>query len=143
MLRDPVKALASVIDVCGTLFWMRCDEPFSGDSYGHFLSADPVVANLERMIGWLEEGVIPAERVQPVRYLEFFADPAAALETLYRGLDIALTPEALAAMQGYIASKPKGKFGEHDYDLGAETTRAEERDKFRKFQKYFGVESEV
>ena len=43
MLRDPVKALASVVDVCGTLFWMRSDDPFSGDSYGHFLSADPVV----------------------------------------------------------------------------------------------------
>jgi hypothetical protein len=143
MLRDPVKALASVVDVCGTLFWMRCDEPFSGDSYGHFLSADPVVANLERMIGWLEDGVIPKERVQPVRYLEFFADPAAALENLYRGLDIDLTPEALAAMQGYIARKPKGKFGEHDYDLGGESTRSEEREKFRKFQEYFGVESEV
>jgi hypothetical protein len=48
MLRDPVKALASVVDVCGTLFWMRSDDPFSGDSYGHFLSVDPVVQNLRR-----------------------------------------------------------------------------------------------
>ena len=46
-------------------------------------------------------------------------------------------------MQGYIASKPKGKFGEHDYDMGGDAIRAEERDKFRTFQEYFGVESEV
>jgi len=138
-----VKALASVVDVCGTLFWMRSDDPFSGDSYGHFLSADPVVANLERMIGWLEDGTIPKERVQPVRYLEFFADPAAALQSLYQGLGIELTPEALAAMQRYIASKPKGKFGEHDYDLGDSDTIAMDRPKYKKFQDYFGVVSEV
>ncbi len=143
MLRDPVKALASVVDVCGTLFWMRSDEPFSGDSYGHFLSADPVVANLERMIGWLEDGTIPRDRVQPVRYLEFFSDPAAQLEQLYAGLDIPLRPEALRAMQDYIASKPKGKFGEHDYETGTSELIAGERLKFSKFQAYFGVPSEV
>ena len=143
MLRDPVKALASVVDVCGTLFWMRCDNPFSGDSYGHFLSVDPVVANLERMMDWLENATIPRERVQPVRYLEFFADPAKQLESLYAGLDIPLVPEALAAMQAYIASKPKGKFGEHEYEAGNETTVAAEREKFRRFQEYFGVASEI
>ena len=143
MLRDPVKALASVVDVCGTLFWMRCDEPFSGDSYGHFLSADPVVTNLEQMIDWLEQGTIPRERVQPVRYLDFFADPAAGLGDLYAGIDIELTDEALRSMQAYLASKPKGKFGEHDYDLGGESIVAGEREKFRKFQDYFGVASEV
>lgn len=143
MLRDPVKALASVVDVCGTLFWMRGDQPFSGDSYGHFLSVEPVVANLERVIGWLEAGTIPRDRVVPVRYLEFFADPASQLEALYRGLDIPLTPEAHRCMQDYLASKPKGKFGEHDYDTGGEALIAEERARFRHFQDYFGVESEI
>ena len=143
MLRDPVKALASVVDVCGTLFWMRSDDPFSGDSYGHFLSVEPVVANLERLIGWLESGAIPRERVCPVRYLEFFADPAAQLDALYRALDVALTPEAAAAMQAYLARKPKGAFGEHDYDAGGEAIVAAERARFRAFQDYFGVPSEI
>jgi len=143
MLRDPVKALASVVDVCGTLFWMRSDDPFSGDSYGHFLSVEPVVANLEQLIGWLEDDTIPSQRVQPVRYLEFFADPASQLEQLYSGLDIPLIPEALAAMQAYIAQKPKGKFGEHDYDAGGEAIIADERSRFRRFQEYFGVASEL
>ncbi len=143
MLRDPVKALASVVDVCGTLFWMRSDDPFSGDSYGHFLSVEPVVANLERLIGWLEDGTIPRERVHPVRYLDFFADPGARLERLYAGLGIALTPDALAAMQSYLARKPRGHFGEHDYEAGSEAIIAEERERFRRFQEYFGVESEL
>ena len=143
MLRDPVKALASVVDVCGTLFWMRSDDPFSGDSYGHFLSVEPVVANLEQLIGWLEDDRIPSQRVQPVRYLEFFADPASQLEQLYSGLDIPLSPEALAAMQADHAQKPKGKFGEHDYDAGGEAIIADERSRFRRFQEYFGVASEL
>jgi hypothetical protein len=143
MLRDPVKALASVVDVCGTLFWMRSDDPFSGDSYGHFLSVDPVVQNLERMIGWLEDGTIPRDRVRPVRYLEFFADPESELHQLYADLDIELRPEALRAMQAYIASKPKGKHGEHDYETGTESVIAAEREKFRPYQEYFGVRSEL
>jgi hypothetical protein len=143
MLRDPVKAIASVVDVCGTLFWMRSDDPFSGDSYGHFLSVEPVVANLERLIGWLEDGTIPRERVQPVRYLEFFEDPGAQLEALYAGLDIPLTPEGHRAMQAYLAQKPKGKFGEHDYDLGGEALIAEERERFRHIQDHFGIPDEL
>ena len=143
MLRDPVKALASVVDVCGTLFWMRSDDPFSGDSYGHFLSADPVVANLERMIDWMEEGVVPKERFQAVRYLDFFADPEAEMRSLYAGLDLPLTAEAERAMLDYIASKPKGKFGEHEYEMGERSAMADEREKFRRFQDYFGIQDEV
>ena len=142
MLRDPVKALASVVDVCGTLFWMRSDDPFSGDSYGHFLSVDPVVANLERMIGWLEDGTIPRHHVQPVRYRDFFADPDAELIRLYTGLDIPLRPEAVRAMKAYIANKPKDKFGEHHYETGSEAIVAVERAKFQRFQTYFGLPDE-
>lgn len=143
MLRDPVKALASVVDVCGTLFWMRSDHPYSGDSYGQFLCVDPVVANLERLIGWLESGAIPRERVVEVRYLEFFADPAAQLERIYRDLGIELSAAGQSAMQQYIARKPKGKFGEHDYGPGQEALISAERAKFRRFQDYFGIQSEL
>ena len=143
IVRDPVKALASVVDVCGTLFWMRSDDPFSGDSYGHFLSVDPVVANLERMIGWLEDGTIPKAQVEPVRYLDLFADPGAELERLYAALKIPLGPDSISAMKTYIVKTPKGEKGEHDYDTGREAVVAAEREKFRKFQEYFGVKSEI
>jgi hypothetical protein len=144
MLRDPVKALASVVDVCGTLFWMRSDDPFSGDSYGQFLSVDPVVATLERVMGWLESGAIPRERVRPVRYLDFFrGDTQAELRAIYADLKIPLLPEAVRAIQAYIASKPKDRFGEHHYDTGGEALIAAERRKFRRFQDYFGVPDEL
>lgn len=142
MLRDPVKALASVVDVCGTLFWMRSDDPFSGDSYGHFLSADPVVANLERMIDWMEDGIIPRDQIQPVRYLDFFADPAQELQKMYKGLEISLSRKSEEHMLQYIESKPKGKFGEHEYDTGEPSAIAGEREKFRRFQEYFSVQDE-
>jgi hypothetical protein len=144
MLRDPVKALASVVDVCGTLFWMRSDDPFSGDSYGHFLNVDPVVANLERLIGWLEDGTIPRERVVPVRYLYFFGgDSDAELSRIYADLGLPLPPEAARAIKATIARKPKDAFGEHHYDTGGEALIAAERAKFRRFQDYFGIPDEV
>ena len=90
----------------------------------------------------METGTIPKDRIQPVRYLDFFADPEAELRALYDGLDIPLTPDALAAMQAYIAGKPKGKFGEHDYGTGEREIISADREKYRNFQEHFGVADE-
>ena len=95
------------------------------------------------LIGWLEDGTLPRERVQPVRYVEFFEDPARQLETLYAGLGIPLTSEGHRAMQAYLAQKPKGEFGEHDYDTGGEALIAGERERFRHIQDHFGISDEL
>jgi hypothetical protein len=81
--------------------------------------------------------------VQPVRYLDFFADPDAELRRIYAGLRIPLRPEAASAMKAYIAAKPKDKFGEHDYETGSDDMLAAERRKFRRFQEYFAIADEV
>jgi hypothetical protein len=141
--RDPVKALASVVDVVGTLFWMRTDTPFAGDSFGAYLNAEPVAQNLERVIGWLEDGTLARERVCNVRYRDFATKPEAAIERIYAELGLELTGAAMDAMRGYLARKPKGVFGEHVYEAGPSEAVAAERARFRRYQDYFGVPDEV
>jgi hypothetical protein len=46
-------------------------------------------------------------------------------------------------MLGYIANKPKDKFGHHDYAVGSSNLIASERAKWQAVQAHFGVRSEV
>ena len=141
--RDPVKALASVVDVVGTLFWMRTDSPFAGDSFGSYLQAEPVARNLERAIGWLEDGTLARERVCNVRYLDFATKPEAAIERIYAELRLELEGSAMDAMRRYLARKQKGVFGEHLYEPGPPEAIAAERARFRRYQEYFEVPDEL
>ncbi len=143
MLRDPVKATASVVDVGGTLFYMRSDNIDTNGPRGQFIDGSSSAQTLQNVIDWIEDGVIPRERVQPVSYLDFFADPGAQLEKLYSALEMPLPTDARQAMIDYIENKPRNKFGSHDYEMGGEELIAEEREKFRAFQEYFGVASEI
>ena len=54
-----------------------------------------------------------------------------------------LGAKAKQAMLDYIQNKPRDKFGSHDYETGGEELIAEEREKFRAFQTYFDVASEI
>jgi hypothetical protein len=143
MLRDPVKASASVTDVSATLFRMRSDNLDSLKPRGRFVDGNSAAQTLQNVIDWIEDDVIPRERIQAVHYLDFFANPGAQLERLYEGLEMSLPADAKRAMLDYIESKPKDKFGAHEYEMGDEHVIAEEREQFRAFQSYFGVASEV
>ena len=143
MLRDPVKATASVIDVSGTLFYMRSDNTGANKPRGQFVDGKTTDRTLQNVIDWMEGGVIPRERIRAVPYLGFFADPDAQLENLYKGLNMPLPADAKQSMLDYIQNKPKNKFGSHDYEMGGEELIAEEREKYREFQRYFSVASEV
>jgi len=141
--RDPVKALASVVDVVGTLFWMRTDTPFAGDSFGAYLSPEPVARSLERVMGWLEDGTLPAGRVCNVRYLDFAERPEPEIERIYEQFSLELSGVAMDAMRAYLAAKPKGKFGEHVYEAGPRAAIAALRERFRRYQETFGIPDEL
>jgi hypothetical protein len=143
MLRDPVKSAASVVDVSGVLYYMRSDDTSLGKGFGRSIDGKPSYQTLQDMIDWMEDGTIPKERVHPLDYRAFFADPGTALDRLYAALGLPLPETSRKAMLDYVANKPKDKFGKHEYEIGDAETIAGMREAFRPFQSYFGVESEV
>ena len=143
MLRDPVKSAASVVDVSGVLYYMRSDDTTLGKGFGRSIDGKETYQTLQDMIDWMEDGRIPKDRVFPIDYPAFFADPDAALEKLYGELRLPLPDTSKQAMLDYVAHKPKDKFGKHDYEMGDPETIAATRAAFRPFQDYFGVASEV
>ena len=95
------------------------------------------------MIDWMVDGPIPKDQIFPIDYPAFFADPDAALEDLYRPLGLPLPASSKRSMLDYIETKPKDKFGKHDYTMADDQTITAAREAFRPFQEYFGVASEV
>lgn len=143
MLRDPVKAQASVVDVSGVLFYMRSDDTTLGKGFGKSVDGQDTYKTLEDMIGWIEDGTIPRDQIVGIDYLDFFANPADALEKLYGKMGFPLSSRSKQAMLDYISHKPKDKFGKHEYATGDDETIRAAREQFRSFQEYFGVKSEI
>jgi hypothetical protein len=143
MLRDPVKAAASVVDVSGVLFYMRSDNTSLGKGFGKSVDGKDTYQTLQDMIDWMDKGRIPRKQVFPISYLDFFANPDESLEKLYGQMGFPLSTESKQAMLDYISNKPKDKFGKHEYAVGDDETIAAAREAFRPFQEYFGVRSEI
>ena len=137
--RDPVKAQGSVTNLMGTLYWMRSDKPFDASAFEELLTPEGTAARLNQMIDWIEADAVPAERITHSRYADLIDEPTGALEALYAGMGFAFTSETRAAVEAYLAHKPKGKFGAHRYSVDKQDST---RQLFERYQSRFNVSSE-
>ena len=137
--RDPVRAQGSVTNLLGTFYWMRSDKAFDAAAFEELLTPEGTASRLDQMIDWIEDGAVPTDQLSHSRYADLVTDPIAALERLYGQLGLPLTDQARTAVQAYLASKPKGKFGAHHYTVDSEDrTRA----LFARYQSKFDVPTE-
>jgi hypothetical protein len=141
--RDPVKALASVIDLIGTLYWMRSDHPFLGDSLAQFTNADLAGGMMALPTIWLEQGMLPPEALCNVQYHEFVDDPMAVATQIYAHFGLELPEDGRRAMADYVATHTRDARPAHRYDLGDQALIDQERSVFKPYQDYFAVPSEV
>jgi hypothetical protein len=63
-----------------------------------------------------QRDTVPAERSLDVLFHEYMADPMHTLRQIYAQADLPLTGEALADIEGYVASHPRGMHGKLVYD---------------------------
>ncbi len=141
--RDPVKALASVVDLIGTLYWMRTDHPFLGDSLAQFTNAQLAGGMMALPTIWLDQGLLPAEALCNVQYHEFVDDPLAIAAQIYEQFGLELSADGRAAMEHYVATHARDARPVHRYDLGDQDLIDSERAEFKPYQDYFAVPSEV
>ena len=64
-----------------------------------------------------DRDLLPADRTIDVLFHEFMADDVAMVEQIYARNDRALTPEARAQLDAFMAANPRGKHGRLVYDL--------------------------
>lgn len=141
--RDPLQAQASVTSVAGTFYWMRSDKPLDVGAFEDLMLPERLAERLDRVIDWLDAGVIPAERCISSRYADLMSDPLAAIRKVYAQCGLSLDQDALGRVSAYVKAKPQGKFGRHEYRSASGTAEeARLRQLFRRYQQRFQVPDE-
>lgn len=141
--RDPIVAQASVTNLLGTLYWMRSSQAFDARAFENLMTPEAGAARLDAVVELLEQGAVPQGQVHNFLYADLVRQPLPALESLYRDMGQSLDETAREAMQAYLARKPQGKFGKHQYSLGEQRENARKRQLYQRYQTYFNVPDEA
>ena len=147
MHRDQVTTTDSVVNVQGTIYWWRTDDPWSGSMLDEVMMVKSRVKLWDRIIGWMEDGTIPKGQFTNVVYQNFCQDPLAAINQAYHEIGLTMNESEAKKIKQYLDNKPKGIFGKHEYktdgnDDRDQTVASDERKAFARYQQYFGVPSE-
>jgi len=143
--RDPIASADSVVSLQASLYWWRTDDPWGDGSLDNWVigSAQTRAALWDDMIDMIDDGTLDKNHVSNFQYQEFMADPMAAVRRIYTDFDLELTADVEAQMVKFLADKPQGKFGRHDYQNAPKTVVEQERAVYKKYQDYFGVPNEL
>lgn len=138
--RDPIKCMASTTSLMGSLYAMRSDQPFNAEIFENIIMGEATANRLEKVIQQRDEGTLPGANIADSRYQDLMDDPISCIEEIYAHFDMALSESTKTLMLVYLASKPKGKFGQHSYRV--DDSKAKERKLFKRYQDYYNVPSE-
>ncbi|MCZ6828023.1 MAG: sulfotransferase [Gammaproteobacteria bacterium] len=139
--RDPIKCMASATNMMGCLYYMRSDKAFDADAFEDFMQGEATARRLEHVMQQRHSGVVPAQNICDSRYQDLMQSPLSCVEHIYAHFDMPLTDMARDRMQGYLAAKPKGKFGAHRYAIN--DAEKAERKFFQNYQRAYQVPDEA
>jgi hypothetical protein len=140
--RDPVRALASLVSIIGTIQWSRSDEPFRGVSLDLLMNPEISAMRFQAVIDQIESGAIPARQIVNLLYKDLVADTIGTVERIYEHFGIELTPQGRAAMSQYMADNPRDNRPPHRFSIGSDEAAAHARQALASYQAYFSVPSE-
>jgi hypothetical protein len=141
--RDPLQVMGSVASLLSAILWMRSDDVDPRIIEASF-GGEALVAQLEGVMRLRDSGALDPAQLFDVRYTDLMSDPWGTIAAVYEHFGLELGAAARARMERYLAHKPRGKFGRHEYsfgDLGLDL--ATERERFARYQERYGVKSEV
>jgi hypothetical protein len=138
--RDPVAVTVSMAIFNTYAARMNSERPDPLD-YGRYWSA-----RIQDMLSACvrDRDLLPADRSIDVRFHEFMADDFAMVQHIYALADQPMTAAVRAAMDAFLASHPRGKYGAVVYDpatVGIDV--AERRAAMRFYVERFRLEEEL
>jgi len=140
--RDPIKAMSSMVDMIGTMMFIRSDQKL--DAAYEFVTNPAVVAPImEGPIDLIENGSLPKDRLYNVQYGDLMDDPVAVVAAIYQHFGEPFLDEAQSAIAKYVRDNPRTKRPAHEYSTGKDKQVSAERAAFRRYQSYFAVPDEV
>jgi len=110
--RDPAKTMPSTVSTTAMVQWMRTDE-IDLDSLAAII-CDFFTFALNDVAERRARHDLP-DRFVDVHFHDLLRDPVATVRAAYDRMGRRLTDEHAEAIRGYVAGKPRGKFGAHQY----------------------------
>jgi hypothetical protein len=140
--RDPVRALASLVSIIGTIQWSRSEEPFRGISLDLLMNPEMSAGRFQAVIDQIESGAIPERQIINLLYRDLVADTIGTVQRIYEHFGIELTEEGLGAMQKYMEDNPRDNRPPHRFSIGSGPAADRARIAFTAYQEQFNVPSE-
>jgi hypothetical protein len=140
--RDPVRALASLVSIIGTIQWSRSDEPFRGVSLDLLMNPEISAGRFQAVIDQIESGAIPERQIINLLYRDLIADTIGTVEKIYDHFGIELTVEGRSAMATYMQDHPRDNRPPHRFSIGSDQAISRARAAFARYQAHFDVPSE-
>ena len=141
--RDPVRALASMINLIGILGWIRSDRSQKRGSFEGVTDPTLMGQQLCIPIDMIEQGKLPAQQLCSVLYRDFMQDPLAVAKQIYAHAGRPMNERSEAAMQRYMEANPRTARPPGRIDVGSAEQIAAERRAFKRYQDYFNVPNEI
>lgn len=141
--RDPLQIMGSSVNLLRALAWMR-SRSVDPELIKASFAGEGLAARLFSALDYRDSDAAPANAFADVVFADLMRDPMETIAGLYNWLELSLPKEVEASMGDYLAAKPRGKYGRHDYhwkDLGLDL--ATERERFAAYQQRFQVPGEV
>jgi hypothetical protein len=110
--RDPARTMPSTASTTAMIRWLRSDNLDLGAMSE--LVGMLFTAGLNTVAERTNAGTLP-DASGHVRFTDLMTEPVAAIEAAYKGIGRAFTPQHRDAVVRYLAAKPRGKHGSHDY----------------------------
>ena len=139
--RDPIKCMASTTSLMGTLYYMRSDQPFQASMFEDIIMGEATAARLEHVMAQRDDGTVPAANIADSRFQDLMENPVACIESIYDHFGMTLSASTREKVLDYLAAKPRGKFGSHDYLV--QSDRQQERALFERYQRRYRVPNEI
>lgn len=139
--RDPVASIQSAITMsCYAARVLRKRVDPQGD-------AEYWIDRYERLLRRCvrDRDTLPESSVLDVYFHELMADTDGILKRIYAKADLPLTPAALRKLHQFLATHPRGKYGQVRYDLRRDFALRPEaiRERFQFYMERFAVRVEV
>jgi len=133
--RDPLEVVGSACSLCATV------RPIYSDNVDGRRVADILMETFDAMIE--RQAAFRArhgeDAIFDIDYAEQVADPIGQMKKLYSHFDEPFTDETEAAMRGFMADNPKGKFGKHAYTLEQfGVTEDEVKERYKDYRQQYG-----
>jgi hypothetical protein len=141
--RDPVKAMASAVNMIGTLTWIRSDQKVSEGMFDAITDPVATAASLSAPIDLIESGVIPAAQLFNLQYEELISDPEGTVAAAYAHFGLTLGEPARAAINSHLMAHPRSSRPLHKYADGDASRIDDERAMFARYESYFRVPREI